>query len=124
MHLTARETVATKERPGSKGRKGKPLFPRGEVYTPAPEFMYRSDTPPPCRNRPDLYNHGATGKKAADLDRAAVAVCQKCPFRTPCDAWATQNRMTGVWGGRTSGDRAAALRKARGGYPCKSAAQS
>lgn len=41
---------------------------------------------------------------------AAKAVCETCPVRRQCLAWALTNPVHGVWGGTTPAERAALQR--------------
>lgn len=36
---------------------------------------------------------------------AAKAICRRCPVRTPCGDYAIRERVDGIWGGRTEGER-------------------
>jgi hypothetical protein len=35
----------------------------------------------------------------------ARMVCASCPFRRPCDRWATETHQQGMYGGRSTWDR-------------------
>ena len=65
-----------------------------------------------CRNAdPDLYFPiGTTGLALGQIDEAK-RICQACPARTPCLAWALdQGVAAGVWGGATEDERRAMRR--------------
>ena len=62
-----------------------------------------------CRHPdPDLFfPDGKTGPALRQIDEAK-RICQACPARTPCLAWALdQGLASGVWGGATEEERRA-----------------
>lgn len=72
---------------------------------------------------PNLFTEvGDRGKRRNLRVAEAKRVCLGCPFRPECAAWALATNQTGVWGGMSDEDRAAARRKAAGGYPSRVAA--
>ena len=67
-----------------------------------------------CRHAdPDLFFPvGTSGPALRQIDEAK-RICQACPARTPCLAWALDHNVAaGVWGGTTEEERRA-LREAR-----------
>jgi WhiB family redox-sensing transcriptional regulator len=65
-----------------------------------------------CRHAdPDLFFPiGETGPALRQIDEAK-RICQACPVRTPCLAWALdQDVASGVWGGATEEERRAMRR--------------
>lgn len=69
-----------------------------------------------CRHAdPDLFFPvGTTGPALRQIGEA-LAICQACPVRAPCLAWALdQGISSGVWGGTTEDERRA-LRRADAG---------
>jgi len=62
---------------------------------------------------PDLFFPVGTAGPALRQVDEAKAVCQTCPVRTPCLAWALdQSISSGVWGGTTEDERRALRRAA------------
>ena len=60
-----------------------------------------------CRDAdPELFFPiGTTGPAPAQIDEAK-RICQACPVRQPCLAWALDHGITsGVWGGATEEER-------------------
>jgi WhiB family transcriptional regulator, redox-sensing transcriptional regulator len=60
-----------------------------------------------CRDAdPDLFFPvGTTGAALRQIDEAKL-ICQVCPVRAPCLAWALENGVgSGVWGGATEEER-------------------
>lgn len=60
-----------------------------------------------CRNTdPDVFFPvGTTGEAVAE-NKAAIAVCQRCPVRERCLEFAmATNQRDGVWGGTSEEDR-------------------
>ncbi len=57
---------------------------------------------------PDLFFPvSATGSALRQIDEAK-RICQSCPVRTPCLAWALEHGVAaGVWGGATEEERRA-----------------
>lgn len=69
-----------------------------------------------CRHAdPDLFFPvGTTGPALRQIGEA-IAICQACPVRAPCLAWALDQGITsGVWGGTTEDERRAIRRTAPG----------
>ena len=65
-----------------------------------------------CRHvDPDLFFPvGTTGLTMHQVDEAK-RICEACPSRTPCLAWAlTHNVACGIWGGTTEDERRAISR--------------
>jgi WhiB family redox-sensing transcriptional regulator len=65
-----------------------------------------------CRHAdPDLFFPvGTTGPVLRQVDEAK-RICQACPARTPCLAWALNHNVTsGVWGATTEEERHAIRR--------------
>jgi WhiB family transcriptional regulator, redox-sensing transcriptional regulator len=48
---------------------------------------------------------------------AAKAVCERCPVRRSCVAYALRTGQDGIWGGTTSGERRAMRRSPAGSGP-------
>lgn len=62
-----------------------------------------------CRHAdPDLFFPiGDTGAALHQIDEAKL-ICQSCPARTPCLAWALDHGVAaGIWGGTTDEERRA-----------------
>jgi hypothetical protein len=52
----------------------------------------------PCASEPDLFFPKTS--RASHFQRPrAVALCESCPFRRPCLAYALTNDVIGIWGG-------------------------
>lgn len=68
-----------------------------------------------CRQEdPDLFFPIGTTGPAQVQTQQAKAVCQQCPVREQCLAWALETDQTiGVWGGTTELERRALRRRAR-----------
>jgi len=47
------------------------------------------------------------GPLAASATRPACRVCDRCPVRRPCLAWALRHEVHGIWGGTTEKERRA-----------------
>lgn len=63
-------------------------------------------------------NEAGTNPSDEQLIADAKAICRACPSQGPCLAWAVANHCTyGVWGGLTSGERAALTRQASPAQP-------
>jgi len=65
-----------------------------------------------CRHAdPDLFFPiGDTGPALRQIDEAK-RICQACPARTPCLAWALDHGVAaGIWGGTTEDERPAIRR--------------
>ena len=65
-----------------------------------------------CRHAdPDLFFPvGETGPALHQVEEAK-RICQSCPARTPCLAWALEQGVAaGVWGGTTEDERRAIRR--------------
>ena len=65
-----------------------------------------------CRHAdPDLFFPvGETGPALPQIDEAK-RICQACPARTPCLAWALEHGVAaGIWGGTTEEERRAIRR--------------
>ncbi|MFJ1754767.1 WhiB family transcriptional regulator [Kitasatospora sp. NPDC088134] len=63
-----------------------------------------------------LFFHppGERGQAHDDRDRAAKAVCARCPVRERCLGHALETRERyGIWGGRTEEERQSLLRRHR-----------
>ena len=62
---------------------------------------------------PDMFFPIGTGEPALRQIDEAKRICQACPARTPCLAWALDHGVAhGVWGGTTEEERCV-LREAR-----------
>jgi len=66
-----------------------------------------------CRNRDTeefFYPDGERGAAKARRERAAKAICKRCPVIEPCGDWALARReQYGIYGGMTEKERAAIL---------------
>lgn len=72
-----------------------------------------TDGTQPCvAEDPELF-FPTTSRAAFFQTGRAVAVCEQCPFRRPCLAYAIAWDVAGVWGGTTH-DQRAEIRKANG----------
>ena len=59
-----------------------------------------------------VFPDGTTGSALGQVD-AAKRICQTCPVRRPCLAWALGHGVaSGVWGGTTEEERRAIRRAA------------
>jgi WhiB family transcriptional regulator, redox-sensing transcriptional regulator len=59
-----------------------------------------------CRHAdPDLFFPLSTTGPALRQVEAAKRICQACPVRTPCLAWALDQNVVGIWGGLTEEER-------------------
>ena len=60
-----------------------------------------------CRNTdPDLFFPVGTTSDAAEVNKAAIALCQRCPVREQCLEFAmVTNQRAGVWGATSEEDR-------------------
>ncbi len=56
---------------------------------------------------PDLFFPVGTTGPALRQVAEAKAICQACPVREPCLAWALGQGILGVWGGTTEDERRA-----------------
>jgi WhiB family transcriptional regulator, redox-sensing transcriptional regulator len=67
-----------------------------------------------CRDAdPELFFPIGTTGPALRQVQEAIRICQACPMRTPCLAWALEHGITdGVWGGTTAEQRRAIRRPA------------
>ena len=54
---------------------------------------------------------GYSGKHERGRGADALAVCELCPVREPCLAYALEEGLEGIWGATTTGERKA-MRKA------------
>lgn len=63
--------------------------------------------PVPCVAEPDLFVATRNERELARVRREelAVAVCQRCPVRAACLAWAVATGQQGVWGATTDFQR-------------------
>ncbi|MEU8677870.1 WhiB family transcriptional regulator [Streptomyces sp. NPDC048560] len=69
-----------------------------------------------CRNTdPDLFFPVGTGAPALIQTEEAKELCQRCPVREACLAWAMDDsrQVTGVWGGLDEDERRALKRRLR-----------
>ncbi|MFP1624275.1 WhiB family transcriptional regulator [Streptomyces sp. 5K101] len=66
-----------------------------------------------CRNAdPDLFFPIGTGAPALVQAEAAKLVCERCPVREQCLAWAMENNQeSGVWGGLSEDERRSLKRR-------------
>jgi WhiB family redox-sensing transcriptional regulator len=65
------------------------------------------------RTDPDLFFPVSTAGPAQRQVDEAKRICQACPVRTPCLAWALgQGDSSGIWGGTTEDERRAIRRAA------------
>lgn len=69
-------------------------------------------TQPCAAENPELF-FPRTSRDAQFAYPRAKAVCETCPFRRPCLAYALAHNVTGIWAG-TSHEERHALRKAHG----------
>jgi WhiB family redox-sensing transcriptional regulator len=74
----------------------------------------RSGYSPPCRSKPKIFFPEDYYKLAEreEVEKLAKALCGRCYFANECLNYALAARETsGVWGGLTSRERQAMLRK-------------
>lgn len=45
------------------------------------------------------------GRERIEATRVAKRICEGCPVRAECLAWAMRNPVNGVWGGTTEAER-------------------
>ncbi len=63
---------------------------------------------------PELFFPVGTSQTAQDQTARAQAVCDRCPVRSQCLAWALDTGQdTGIWGGRTETERRELRRRRR-----------
>lgn len=54
---------------------------------------------------PDDFTEDGDGVAQKHMRERARSVCAGCPFRVPCDQWATATHQQGMYGGRSTRDR-------------------
>lgn len=65
-----------------------------------PSFMDRVTDRLACQKRPDLFvSFDDRGRARERRVRRAAVLCQECPLKTACLAWAIEHHQYGVYGG-------------------------
>ncbi|MFK0182354.1 WhiB family transcriptional regulator [Streptomyces xanthochromogenes] len=78
-----------------------------------PDFVIRTQHQLPCTSRPELFHipeDGRTDRGSIRAEREARAkqLCGQCPIQAACRDWGRSSRESGIWGGETEDERAAA----------------
>ena len=67
-----------------------------------------------CTDRsPELFFPTGDTGPALVQTAEAISVCNTCPVRSPCLAWALANNAEGVWGGTGEATRRVMIRNSR-----------
>jgi hypothetical protein len=64
-----------------------------------PEFLAEGLGECAKKGDPDDFTETSTRKEGFRARNRAKAVCEDCPFRKECAAWAEDTEQSGVWGG-------------------------